>query len=204
MLAVSTASAGTVTFSSFGPGDSYVTGSGWSIGGTPSLSQGLQFTPSVSGNLLTVEIAAFRIAGGTSVNVSIMTDSSNQPGTVLEAVQIGPFSTTESIQLANSVAHPSLTAGTKYWAVVTPVNAGDNFGWDRVNAAATNAQRVGSGPWSVTNDYEGTLRVTVGPAASPSAVPALSTWGLALLTILLGALSGRLARKAARKSEGYL
>lgn len=145
--------------------------------------------PSSSSVVATVEIAVARLAGGTSVNVSIMTDSAGQPDTVLETLAIGPYSATPSIQLANSVVHPLLTAGTKYWLVVTPINSGDEFIWCRniTLPSAPDAQRHDAGSWRLSSDYQGTMRLTGDPPGP--AVPTLSGWALSLLALMLVAIS---------------
>ena len=154
--------ASTVIYSTFDPGDIYDTNSGWTIGGTSVLVQAVQFTPTESGTVQTIEIAAFRLSGGTAVNVSLMTDAGDQPGSVLETVPVCCFGDVASIRSANSVLHPNLSTGTKYWLVVAPVAAGDYFGWDRLLGPpyALNAQQPMGAPWHVYGlDYRGTVRI---------------------------------------------
>ena len=153
-----------VLFSTFGPGDTYDTTSGWAIGDTLVWSQGLQFTPSVSGRVHTIEIAAFRLAGGAFLNASLFTDNADQPGSLLELVQVGPFGSAPSIMTAVSVIRPNLTTGTKYWLVVTPISEGDSFGWNRnlILPPALNVQRTGTNPWVTHLDYQGTVRLQGG------------------------------------------
>jgi hypothetical protein len=173
-LGASVANASTIVYSSFGPGDTYDVTSGWTIGGAGVYVQGLQFTPAGSAVVETIEIAAFQIAGGTALNVSLMTDAGDQPGSVLETVPICCFGAGASIQLANSVLRPLLTGGTKYWLVVSPVAAGDLFGWDRnFNLIALNAQQSMGGPWSVGLEWQGAMRIR-GDAATPTRA---TTWG---------------------------
>jgi len=161
-LKASSANASTIIYSTFNPGDTYDVTSGWTIGGTSVLVQALQFTPTESGMVQTIEIAAFRLSGGTAVDVSLMTDAGDQPGSVLETVPVCCFGDVPSIQSANSVLHPNLSAGTKYWLVVSPVAAGDLFGSDRLldPPYALNAQQPMGAAWHVYGlDYRGTLRI---------------------------------------------
>ena len=168
-LGASLANASTIVYSTFGPGDSYDASSGWTIGGSGGFVQGLQFTPVESGVVQTIEIAAFRLAGGTTLNVSLATDAGDRPGLVLETVPICCFGDVASVQLANSVLRPLLTGGTKYWLLVSPIAAGDHFGWNRNLALppALNAQRSMGGPWSVGSDWQGAMRIR-GDAPTPT------------------------------------
>ena len=155
-----------ILFNNFGPGHSFDTNSGWTIGNgsaydNAGYSQGLQFTPSLSGTLGTIEVALFSRSGSV-VNASLMTDNNDQPGSLIEQFTFSGITGVAAIYSAPSVAKPTLTVGTYYWFVVTapdPIN--DFFGWDR-NLTATpalNAQRIGSNPWSINTDYQGTLEL---------------------------------------------
>ena len=127
-----------------------------------------------------------------------MTDAAGQPDAVLETVRIGPFAAIPSIQVASSVIRPLLNSGTKYWLVVSPINASDDFGWNRnvTLPPAPNAQRSGTAPWVLFSGYQGAMRIT-GAAPTGIAVPTLSTWGIAMLAILLATLSVYMLRSAA-------
>jgi len=166
-----------VIYSSFGDDDSFpfLLSSGWTIGGPVGLVQGLQFTPAQSDVVQTIEIAAFWIAGGTALNVSLMTDTGNLPGTVIETLPVCCFVEPGSIQMANSVLRPPLTGGTKYWLLVSPVAAGDHFGWCRNFEAplALNAQRFVGGSWSIGFEWQGAVRIS-GEASTPTSS---ASWG---------------------------
>ena len=158
---VSIANASTTLYSTFDPGDIYDQFSGWTIGGSRVNVQGLQFVPDVSGVVQTIEIAAFRLAGGSGVNISLRTDVGGMPGSVLETLPICCFGDAASIQLVNSALKPALTAGTTYWLVVSPIAAGDQFGWNRIlhPPFLLNAQQSMGGPWVLGLDYRGTMRI---------------------------------------------
>ena len=173
-LGASTANVSTI-YSTFGPGDTYNGSSGWSIGGPGVYVQALQFTPAESGVVQAIEIAAFRLAGGTAVNVTLTNDASDLPGLVLETLAICCFGDVASIQLANSVLHPILLGGRKYWLVVSPVAAGDEFGWGRNldPPYLLNAQQSMGGPWSVGLTWRGAMRIS-GEQSTPATA---TTWG---------------------------
>ena len=174
-LGASSANASTVLFSSFGPGDTFDMSSGWSIGGPGACVQGLQFTPTESGVVETIEIAAFRLAGGTAVKLTLMSDAGDQFGSVLETLPICCFGDAASIQLAHSVLQPMLTGGTKYWLVVSPVAAGDDFGWSRNFAPPflLNAQQCFGAPWNINPSWRGTMRISSDTSTPTKA----TTWG---------------------------
>lgn len=175
LLLASLANASTIIYSTLGPGDSYDRSSGWTIGGAQVYMQGLQFIPSESAVVQTIEIAAFRNAGGTALNVALTSDAGDQPGSVLETVPICCFGAAASLKLANSVLRPLLTGGTKYWLVVSPVAVGDLFGWNRNLdfPPALNAQRSMGGNWILGLDWQGAMRIR-GDAATPTKA---TTWG---------------------------
>jgi len=174
-LGAGLASASTIVYSSFDPGDAYDQTSGWTIGGTLVAVQGLQFVPTGTGAIQTIEIAAFRLAGGSAVNISLMTNVADRPGLVLESMPICCFGDAPSIHLASSVLRPVLTSGTKYWLVVSPIAAGDLFGWSRnLNPPfALNVQQQMGGPWVAGDGWRGTLRIR-SDAPTPTRT---STWG---------------------------
>ena len=115
---------------------------------------------------LLVMLSASAFASPVQLTVSIATNDAGQPGSIIGSVPLSGFGTVPSIQSGDFASGPVLTAGTEYWAVVTtpdPVN--DYFGWDRVSTSsgaptATNGQEVGSGPWIINTDFEGTLQIT--------------------------------------------
>jgi len=113
-----------------------------------------------------VMLSASAFASPVQVTVSIATNDAGQPGSIIGAVPLSGFGTVPSIQSGDFVSGPVLTAGTEYWAVVTtPDPVTDYFGWDRVSTSsgaplATNGQEVGSGPWLIDIDWEGTLQIT--------------------------------------------
>jgi hypothetical protein len=109
------------------------------------------------------------------VNVSLTTDAGDRPGLVLETLPICCFGPVASIHLANSVLRPLLTEGTNYWLVVSPVAAGDSFGWDRNldSPYLLNAQQSMGGPWNLGLSYRGAMRIS-----SDTPTPTRgTTWG---------------------------
>jgi len=211
-LSIGGAAHAAILYDSFGPGDVYDTSSGWTIGGgsrteTGGFSQALQFMPSLSANVSTVEVALFSVQGGSQVIGMLMTDAGGLPGSVLETFSFVNVVGDPTIYLAASSAHASLQAGTPYWfALTAPDLVDDEFGWNRnVNPPfVPNAQRVGSGPWVLDSpDYRGTLRVTGVEAPEPASWKLVAS-ALAALAFLPrrsgGARSGVRSRSAATRA----
>jgi len=173
-LGASVANASTIV-STFGPGDTYDVTSGYTIGDTQAIVQGLQFIPAETAVVQTIEIAAFRNAGGTTMNLALTNDAGDQPGSVLETISICCIGAVPSIHLVNSILRPLLTGGTKYWLVVSRGAAGDLFGWNRNFDLPfwLNAQQYSGGPWIVGLGWRGGMRISSDGSTPTKA----TTWG---------------------------
>jgi hypothetical protein len=170
----------TVLFNTFGPGDTYDTSNGWTIG-YPSYGwvQGNQFIigPSNSYNLDKIELAAGLIAGTNQLDVWLMNDDAGKPGTIIEAfnflnkMQIAGFNNPPLS--ADSVLHPTLYPGTPYWLVAS-APATDTWAvwsWSSPATGGTHARYYDSNPWSVYNDDTlGAFRITGSVIPAPGAI----------------------------------
>ncbi len=159
---------GFVLFNSFGPGDSYQPLlNGWSLGG--GWVQGIGFTPQVSGTVDKIEIAVFRITGGTQLDAFLRSDLGNYPGALIEQYSFTVPAGSDDLKLSvDSSSHPLLTAGVQYWLIVAPPDiVNEEFGWYRNPpiSGVWNAQAQSTiGPWHVwPGDYAPTLKVTGTP-----------------------------------------
>ncbi len=188
-----------ILFSTLDTGDSYSTEKPWSVGTNshPSpwpgcLTQGDQF--SFAGSqayfLDSIELAAGLHEGENQLNVLLMTDAGDQPGSVLES-----FSFTGQMDLygshglliGTSVSHPQLTPGTDYWLVASAPSS-TLAGWSLFSlpVEGLHASSRDGGAWEVFSDTPGAFRVngTVVP------VP-----GAALLGVLGLSSAGWLVRR---------
>ena len=180
-----------VIFNTFGPGDAYQTGTGWTLGypGT-GFSQGDAFTPVSTATLGSVELAVGLVSGPNDLLVWLMSDSSGQPGSVIESWSfsgaMGDFGYYNPPLVGNSALHPLLSGGTQYWLIAgTPTDqtwAAWNF--NSIGHTGPHASRTGSGSWGTDDDTTGAFRIS----SYESAIPEPGTWCLVLAGIaLLGA-----------------
>ncbi|HET6922080.1 MAG TPA: hypothetical protein VFI16_02915 [Anaeromyxobacteraceae bacterium] len=156
-----------VLFDSFGPGDSYTPGSGWTLGhdSGDSWVQAIGFVPRAAGKVAGYRIAVFRVAGGSRLDAWLRADAAGQPGPVVEQFSFAVPAGLDDLMLsADSALHPPLVAGTRYWLVLAPPDLlHELFGWYRNPSieGVLNAQGHGPfGPWHVwAGDYAPTLRI---------------------------------------------
>jgi len=189
-----------VLFNTFGPGDSYQTAIGWTIGlppGTPdNFAQGNQFsfTGLQSYRLDSIELAVGLVAGTNQVNVSLMNDAAGLPAAVLEAFsftdQMGPFGSNNPPLVGTSVAHPLLAPGMNYWLIASASN--DTWAaWNlsSLGGAGQLARSTNGGEWSTSENPFAAFRINGTLVPVPGAV---------LLGVLgLGFAGGLLRRRSA-------
>ena len=179
LLAVGSASAApTVLFNTFGAGDTYNTGVGWTIG-APDYDQGDQFVigAATPHYLDKIELAVSRVSGTNQLDVWLMSDAAGQPGAIIEAFSftgaMGPFGFANPPLAANSVLRPILLPGTPYWLIASAPVADTWAAWN-VNSLIVNgahAERQDLGPWSVNPNTElGAFRITGSPIPAPGAI----------------------------------
>lgn len=158
----------TIMLNTFGSGNSYTAGSGWTLGYAYSFPwyHAIRFSPDISGTVSKYEIAVLRHHGGNQLNAWLVSDNSGSPGGLIEQFSFSVPSGSEDLMLsANSSINPSLIKGTRYWLVVAPLDVNNElFGWYRNSpiSGITDAQSNSrNGPWTLLGeDYAPTLRIT--------------------------------------------
>jgi hypothetical protein len=167
-----------VLFSDFGANNAYAVGPGITIGcgavcwDNAGYSDAWAFTPSVTASLSTVETEAWSIVSSpptTDLLVSIMSDASGLPGSVLETFDLS-ITPAESLVIGYSSANPVLFAGTQYWfAVSVPdlINNAAQVGIDSTGYLGPWANRVGEGPWEPTSGSADAVFSITGSTAVP-------------------------------------
>ncbi len=142
-----------VAFSNFGPSFSYDIADGNVIGndGTgdgAAFAQADTFTSSLTGNLLSLQIAlSCENSCPNSFQISLTQDNSGQPGAVIEgftyAGPLGTFGSSNTPVLLTSLLHPVLTVGTAYWVEVQPDSSGvDSIAWNWNNTGDSSSEAI--------------------------------------------------------------
>ena len=157
-----------ILFNTFAPNDTYTIGGGWTLGADFGITSvhAIGFIPEISGEITKYEIAVFRNEGGDVLNAWLLNDDNDYPGTTIEQFTFDvPSGTSDLMLSANSILHPLLAIGTRYWLVVAPPDINNElFGWYRNPSieGVYNAQaRSFSDSWAVSlTDYAPTLKIT--------------------------------------------
>jgi hypothetical protein len=129
VLFASPAIASEVIYSTFGPGQSYNTASGWPVGTlfvmfdeTQKMEAAVSFTPSQGYTFDSFDVAALLdpISVSDLFTVTLARDSgSNSPGAALETFSFTGMADSPTVYSASSLLHPQLTANEKYWLVMS-------------------------------------------------------------------------------------
>ena len=176
MLLLAIPSHAAVIFSTLGPGDTYNTSVGYTIGVSPyEYDQGNSFSFSVAApyNLDTIELAAGLVSGTNEIDVWLMSDAAGEPGAIIEAFNfvgaMGTFGNNNPLLVGTSVLRPVLTPGTDYWLIASAPNSDTWAAWNLSSPAVSGSRAVreGAGPWTVDTDTMAAFRVE-GTAVIPA------------------------------------
>lgn len=149
-------------YSTLGPGDSYNTTTGYTIGLSPHFyDQGNQFV--IGGTqsyfLDTIEVAIGLLSGTNEVDFWLMSDAGDEPGTIIESFnfvgQMGNFGEYNLLLVGTSVLNPVLTPGTKYWLIASAPQSDTWAAWNLSDPDINGLRAVREGetnPWSIYSD----------------------------------------------------
>jgi hypothetical protein len=163
---------GQVIYSNFGPNDNFDRAHGFALSSTPGGEViAMPFTTgqyAVVCDRIDLAIAQYPVQGVTSMDVWLMTNTNNRPGSVVEKMQIATVPSYDVHTAYNSsppvsaisVLHPQLLPNTKYWVVAAPSlpNLLAAWYWVFPNSQGLFAQRsdnnVSNGGWTVFSQQQ--------------------------------------------------
>ena len=160
-----------VLYDNFGPGDSYQTGIGWTIGapgGGDFWEQGDPFDVSGTYTLSQVTAAGGWVVGPNKYVLFLMDDAGGQPGNVIEEYDfsdIGQFGGNNPTLVGVSYLNPELDDGNTYWLIAScDPAAWCAWNWNNTGDAGLHAWRTNGGPWSTGGgNTRGAYRVEADP-----------------------------------------
>jgi hypothetical protein len=154
-------------FSTLGTSDSYSHSMGYSVGFSAGLScdNGHQFQITVDSpySLDSIEVGIGLESGANQVDIWLMTDASNKPGTTIETFQfvdaMGPFAQSP-LMTGTSALHPILTPDTEYWLVASSsVSTAAAWNFSSPTVDGLRAYRYDAGSWHVDSSPMAAFRI---------------------------------------------
>jgi hypothetical protein len=140
------------------------------------------FSPAVTALLGQIEVPVDAISGVGNLVVEITSDGGGIPGPIVKESLSATAPATASLVTLTSILHPTLTAGTTYWIVVT-TSGTLNINWFVASDLnLRSADFFSSGSWNASSgSTKGSAEVD-GLAPEPSSV-ALAAMGIAFFVI---------------------
>jgi len=156
----STCKANSIIFSTFGPGHSYLSNSGWGESGSSTAAPdivAMAFTPSATTTLGSIDVAiGWGGNGSRSLTLALMTNNGGVPGTILENWNVTSTYSFGScgtcFETVFDKKHLILQAGVEYWLVPFPNSSFDGAWNDNsVGAFGSIVESLdGGNTWSPT------------------------------------------------------
>ncbi len=176
-----------VAFNNFDSGDTFNTGTGWTISGLSSavgtqFVQGEQFKSATTGNLSSITIAMGYVTGTNAGSVTLYSDAGGTLGSALGTYglsSMGAFGSSYTPSFIGVGSGPVLTAGSMYWLVATSASdAWLAWNWSTTDSGGHYLEINGSP--SYTTDTHGAFRVETTPVPEPASMVALGAGLVAL------------------------
>jgi hypothetical protein len=190
-----------ILFSTFGqPGDTYQEFLQIPIGGNNGQEIAVDFVAGFGGTLDSIRVAVSWSRGPTDFfSVYLAADNSGEPGVALETFSPLVFPDDPVILTLDSLTNPDLSAGSRYWVVMTAADLSVAFGLWHVN----NVGETGSGYRSASDTggewayFASSIApaVEVNVTAATTNVPEPSTTALAVFGLVGLVMSRRRARR---------
>ncbi len=188
-----------VVFNDFGAGNSYQSGIGNTVSAAGSLTgfldeQAMAFTPSGNFTLSQIDVAIGHVSGTNSVMLSLNSDSGGLPGGAIESwtlTSLPQFGMAGIFETVTPVSSVTLTSGTQYWVVASPIASDTWDAWNLNNTGSTNPAASNSGGGWATGETTSAFDVLGTPAGVPEPT------SIVLLATVLGSLAFALRRRFA-------
>lgn len=175
-----------VSFSTFGSGDSFNSGIGYTISTSASVlgfdaAMGQQFTSATSGDLSAISVATFLASGSGDITLGIYADDgADHMGAALGSWNVSVTSPLASISTFSVAPGLGLSAGQKYWLGMSASN--DTWaGWCFSDPVATGLLQPNFNSPSVFPGTLSAFRVETQAVPEPTTVAALSLGAVGLL-----------------------
>jgi len=123
-------------YSNFDPGMTFDCCSGHGVGSQTETQTGFVFTPSASGFLNDIYVAASNASGAGEITFSLYNQVASEPGDVLEVFslsQLPDFNTAFQAQHINAAGTTFLDSSQSYWLVASQPNIPDTSVWNYAN-----------------------------------------------------------------------
>jgi hypothetical protein len=196
LLLISSPANTAIIHNNFGSGDSFNASNFWRASTFENPSSVLPgkdlaspFTPSGNDFFLDqIEIAVRLEAGPNLLDVWIMSDNSNSPGSILESFDFaGDVPGSADIISKNSVSRPVLNAGTKYWIALSTASGDPNntsVDWYLTDPEVLDTMAFRNpegGSWSAYTTTVSAFRISGTPVPIPGAIWLLSSGLIGLI-----------------------
>lgn len=190
-------------FSTFGPGDSFLNGGFWMVGGPLPEEIAASFVPSQDFTLQSIDFAVALLSGTDNHIVVDLAAGPAAPGAPIESFSVTNLPTVPAVVTVDSISHPGLSAGVRYWVVLSaPDPTNTSVGWNQNDQGVVDlSSRQDDGPWVDlgTEVLTPAFDVIGTPVA---AVPEPSNW--ALLALVLAHQITMFARRRGEHRSGKL
>ncbi len=182
----SAVSAQVIVHDNFGASDTFDMTSGMTQSGPKSalgtISQGMGFTPSVSGALSDLTVAIGHFDGTNDAHLFLSDGATDIPGATLEAftlTSLPAFGSAFTPETLTSTLHPMLTAGKTYYLYEKETGDEANA-WNFNTTGETNViYSEDNATYAAYNDSSsGAYRVRVTPTPAPGSLTVFATMGL--------------------------
>ena len=159
-----------VIYDNFDVGDTYNTGTGWTIGapqGQPFQEVGCPFVVSGSYTLSQITVAAGYVTGENKYTVWLMDDAGGVPGNIIEEfdfADLGPFGQNNAPLVGVSALNPTLDDGSQYWLVCsTSASTWSAWNWNTTGDSGPFVYRLNGGDWLLSNFTLSVFRIEGDP-----------------------------------------